>query len=199
MLKVLTVVVLGLVAVFLAARIYGTSRWSAGTQSLRSSLDEARVPLVSRTMDFADLEGLPAPVQRYFRNVLPDHSRVISGVRLHHRGTFNMSETAEQWKAFTSDQHVVTIGDMRRSPMLTDGPLCDAPPLPQPVGCGVQAIALFKSQALPRWQSALFLVGVLLIATPDGVELVNLTASVMIAVAFVPYGIHLMRTERPAE
>jgi hypothetical protein len=63
-----------------------------------------------------------------------------------------------------------------------------------PVGFGVQAIALFRSQALPRWQSALFLVGVLLIATPDGVELVNLTASVLLAVAFVPYGLHLMRT-----
>lgn len=37
------------------------------------------------------------------------------------------------------------------------------------------------------------------IATPDGVELVNLTASVTLAVAFVPYGIHLMRTERAAE
>jgi hypothetical protein len=108
MLKVLTVVVLGVVAMFLAARIYGASRWSAGTQSLRSALDAARAPLVSRTVDFAELEGLPAPVQRYFRSVLTDHSPLIAGVRLRHRGRFNMSETAEQWKAFTSDQQVVT-------------------------------------------------------------------------------------------
>jgi hypothetical protein len=62
-----------------------------------------------------------------------------------------------------------------------------------PIGFGIQAIALFKSNALPRWQSLLFLVGVLLIATPDGVELVNLTASILLTVAFAPYGIQLIR------
>lgn len=62
-----------------------------------------------------------------------------------------------------------------------------------PVGFGVQAIALLRSQSLPRWQSLLFLVGVLLIATPDGAEIVNLTASVALAVAFVPYGVQLIR------
>lgn len=63
-----------------------------------------------------------------------------------------------------------------------------------PVGFGVQAIALLRSQSLPRWQSLLFLVGVLFIATPDGVEIVNLTASVLLAVAFVPYGVGMIRT-----
>jgi hypothetical protein len=63
-----------------------------------------------------------------------------------------------------------------------------------PIGFGIQAIGLLKSRALPRWQSALFLIGVLFIGTPDGVELVNLAASLLIAVAFVPYGVHLIRT-----
>jgi hypothetical protein len=62
-----------------------------------------------------------------------------------------------------------------------------------PVGFGIQAVALLRSKSLPRWQSLLFLVGVLSIATPDGVEIVNLTASVLLAVAFVPYGIQLIR------
>jgi hypothetical protein len=61
------------------------------------------------------------------------------------------------------------------------------------VGFGIQAIALFRSRAVPRWQSLLFLIGVLLIGTPDGAEVVNLTASILIAVAFVPYGIQLIR------
>ena len=39
------------------------------------------------------------------------------------------------------------------------------------------------------------LVGVLLIATPDGVEIVNLTASVLLTIAFVPYGIQMIRRE----
>ncbi len=64
-----------------------------------------------------------------------------------------------------------------------------------PVGFGVQAIALLKSKSIARWQSLLFLVGVLLIATPDGVEIVNLTASVLLTIAFVPYGVQTIRSE----
>lgn len=61
-----------------------------------------------------------------------------------------------------------------------------------PIGFAIQAIALIKSQALPRWQSILFLIGVLLVGTPDGVEIINLTASTLLAVAFVPYGIKII-------
>jgi hypothetical protein len=61
-----------------------------------------------------------------------------------------------------------------------------------PVGFGIQAIALLKSQTLPRWQSILFLIGVLLVGTPDGVEIINLTAAILLAVAFVPYGIQII-------
>jgi hypothetical protein len=62
-----------------------------------------------------------------------------------------------------------------------------------PVGFALQAIALLKTRTLPRWQSILFLIGVLLVATPDGVEVINLTASILLAVAFVPYGIQMIR------
>lgn len=62
-----------------------------------------------------------------------------------------------------------------------------------PIGFGIQAVALFKSNRLSRWQSLLFLLGVLLIAVPDGVEVVNLTASVLLTVAFIPYGLQLVR------
>ena len=64
-----------------------------------------------------------------------------------------------------------------------------------PVGFGIQAIALLKSKCLTRWQSLLLLIGVLLIGTPDGVELVNLTASILLTIAFVPYGIQIIRGE----
>jgi hypothetical protein len=66
-----------------------------------------------------------------------------------------------------------------------------------PVGFGIQAIALFKSKSLARWQSLLFLVGVLMIGTPDGVEVVNLMASILLTIAFVPYGIQIIRSENP--
>jgi hypothetical protein len=64
-----------------------------------------------------------------------------------------------------------------------------------PIGFGIQAVALLKDGSLPRWQSLLFLVGVLLIGTPDGVELVNLTAAVLLSFAFIPYGIKLIRAK----
>jgi hypothetical protein len=64
-----------------------------------------------------------------------------------------------------------------------------------PVGFGIQAFALLKSKSIARWQSLLFLVGVLFIATPDGVEIVNLTASILLTIAFVPYGIQMIRRE----
>lgn len=65
-----------------------------------------------------------------------------------------------------------------------------------PVGFGIQAVALLKTGSIPRWQSLLFLIGVLLIATPDGMEVVNLTASLLLTLAFTPYGIGLIRGER---
>ncbi len=63
-----------------------------------------------------------------------------------------------------------------------------------PVGFAIQAVGLLLGNALPAWQSALFLVGVLLIAIPDGLEIVNLSASVLMAAALIPYGIQLITT-----
>ncbi len=107
MLQVVLIIVAVAVVAFIAARTYGQARWAAGTQTLRAGLDAARVPLGSRTVDFGELTGLPVPVQRFFRSVLREGQPLITRVHLRHRGTFNMSETAEQWKAFTSDQQVV--------------------------------------------------------------------------------------------
>lgn len=64
-----------------------------------------------------------------------------------------------------------------------------------PVGFAIQAFALLKSKSIARWQSLLFLVGVLFIATPDGAEMINLTASLLLTIAFVPYGIQMIRRE----
>jgi hypothetical protein len=62
-----------------------------------------------------------------------------------------------------------------------------------PIGFGIQAVALLKTRSIARRQGVLFLVGVLLIATPDGVEIINLTAAVLLTVALAPYGLALMR------
>lgn len=61
-----------------------------------------------------------------------------------------------------------------------------------PIGFAIQAIGLLKSRSLATWQSILFLIGVLFIGTPDGVEIVNLTAAILMAVALIPYGLKLI-------
>jgi hypothetical protein len=67
-----------------------------------------------------------------------------------------------------------------------------------PLGFAIMAVALFKTKALPRWQSACFFAGVLLVAFPDGAEIVNLTASILMAVALVPYGMRMLAGQGPA-
>ena len=61
-----------------------------------------------------------------------------------------------------------------------------------PIGFAIQAIGLLKTHTLPLWQSILFLIGVLLVATPDGLEIINLSASILMAIALVPYGIQII-------
>jgi hypothetical protein len=122
MLNVLLVIVVALVLVVVATRWYGSSRWAARTHVLRSELAAARVAMTARAVDFAELEGLPAPVQRFFRAVLTEGHPVITDVHLRHAGTFNMSETAEQWRAITSDQQAV----IQRPGFDWDGRICHA-------------------------------------------------------------------------
>ena len=105
-----TLIILGLVLTAMAAMTvaYGAHHWADGTRDLRAGLEAARVPVKPEVVDFRELEGLPAPVQRYFRIALKEGKPMVAGVHVQHHGTFNMSETAEQWKPFTSDQKVVT-------------------------------------------------------------------------------------------
>lgn len=107
-LRIGIIVVLALAAIYAAAYAYGAARWAAQTRALRARLASARTPLQPQTVDFSQLAGLPAPVQRYFRTVLTDGQPVVTSVTVQHQGTFNMSTTAEQWQPFTSDQWVVT-------------------------------------------------------------------------------------------
>jgi hypothetical protein len=66
-----------------------------------------------------------------------------------------------------------------------------------PIGFAIQTIALLKTKALPRWQGALFLIGVLFVGFPDGAEIINLTASILMAVALVPYGMRMVAKRVP--
>ena len=103
---------LALAAVGLSA--YGEHRWSGATQLLSGSLDAGSIDdkrdgkSPPTRYDAREREGLPTPVQRYFRAVLKDGQPIITAVTIDMAGTFNMSATDEQWKPFTARQRVIT-------------------------------------------------------------------------------------------
>jgi hypothetical protein len=61
-----------------------------------------------------------------------------------------------------------------------------------PVGFIIQTVGLLKSKSLAKWQCISFIIAMLFIGTPDGVEIINLTASILMAIALVPYGFNLL-------
>jgi len=102
-----------LVVIAMGLRVVGASRWAELARTHTSLLESGsvgaqdRLPSPAR-FDAHELEGLPAPVQRYFRAVLTDGQPIIAAATIEMTGTINMSATAEQWKPFTSRQRVVT-------------------------------------------------------------------------------------------
>ena len=95
-----------LVAV-IAVVLIGNARWARATRVQMALLDAARVTMPAGRYDAREIEGLPAPVQRYFRAVLKDGQPIIATATFNFEGTFNMSATGEQWKRFTSTQRAV--------------------------------------------------------------------------------------------
>ena len=92
---------IGLVAV-------GSKRWAGATQTQLAKLEAARLAMPSGRYDVREIEGLPAPVQRYFRAVLKDGQPLIAAATFDLAGTINMSATGgENWKPFTSGQRAV--------------------------------------------------------------------------------------------
>ncbi len=114
-------------------RAVGVNRWAALTRTHRGQLEAGRVddqgeaggPLTSTIratprFDARELEGLPAPVQRYFRAVLTDGQPIIATASIEMAGTINMSATGEQWKPFSSHQRVATSSAGARPGFLWD-------------------------------------------------------------------------------
>ena len=119
--KAMVAVVVGLaivgIAVASALRV-GARRWRNLTDDLIGELTAGLAapngPVAAQRYDPGELDGLPAPVQRYFETVLTPGQPLVVGVTIEHTGTFNMGTDREQWVPFTSSQRVVTqAGGMR--------------------------------------------------------------------------------------
>lgn len=126
MTRVVAAILMLLVATGALAVFYGRITWRRSTERLQSEVVEASLPLSTTIFDSAELSGLPAPVQRYFRLVLEDGQRIVTGVELEHVGTFNMSETEERWRPFSSTQIVIA----KRPGFVWNGRISVAPAVP---------------------------------------------------------------------
>lgn len=91
-----------------AALTYGARRWDAGVHEIYARLDAARLRPDPAVYHVQELDGLPAPVQAYFRSALNDGQPIIAAVSMEQTGTMNMSQVAEKWRPFTAAERVVT-------------------------------------------------------------------------------------------
>jgi hypothetical protein len=106
--KIIVATIIILVCLIWLALLYGAKRWQSVTSALYAMLEAARSPVAPQLYDPRELEGLPAPVQHYFHSVLKEGQPLVAAVSAEHTGSFNMSETKEQWKPFTSMQRIIT-------------------------------------------------------------------------------------------
>ena len=90
------------------AAIYGSYRWQSETDRLRAKLTNGQRTIKPQIYDQKEIEGLPDPVQRFFKTVLKDGQAIVAAVKLAQQGQFNLSETEAKWNPFTATQLVTT-------------------------------------------------------------------------------------------
>ena len=101
--------VLALLGALTAAAIAaGERRWTQATAQLEAGMAAAQRAPATRRFDPLELQGLPAPVQRYFRAALTPGQPIVTAATLQHEGLFNMGEVQDNWKPFGSRQRIVT-------------------------------------------------------------------------------------------
>ncbi|WP_422014884.1 DUF6920 family protein [Roseateles sp.] len=103
-----------LVLALVGITAFGQRRWAARVLALQRTLEAGRVDAgpaataLPTRYDARELDGLPAPVQRYFRTVLKDGQPIITAAWIDTEGRFSLSPTAAQWKPFAARQRVIT-------------------------------------------------------------------------------------------
>jgi hypothetical protein len=108
LIKLTAIVTVSIIILLGLVSLYGRYQWQLGTDKLRAKLTDGRQTIKPKTYDSKELEGLPAPVQRYFQAVLNDGQPIVAAVDLSQQGLFNMSETKAKWSPFTATQFVTT-------------------------------------------------------------------------------------------
>jgi hypothetical protein len=83
-------------------------RWRARSAGLVTRLEHGSVASQPAAFSEAELEGLLAPVMRYFRAVLRNSQPLVRRARLSQHGEFLVRPTHDGWRPFRATQHVAT-------------------------------------------------------------------------------------------
>ncbi len=108
MIKTLIIITITLIAILSALIFAGVSRWDRRTREMIARIEAAATPSSGARFDSTETADLPPIVQRYFSLALTPGQPIVNAVTIHQEGLFNMSETGDNWKHFTSVQRVVT-------------------------------------------------------------------------------------------
>lgn len=105
--------IVGLVIVAVAACVIGVVtcgalRWRRKNDEFRAKLLARCTSMASTTYDRKELDGLPLPVQRYFRAVLQHKQPIIAAVHISQQGEFRLGEAEDSWRPFEATQLVTT-------------------------------------------------------------------------------------------
>jgi hypothetical protein len=99
------VLVVALVVLSLAAVIaFADYRWRSQSAALVEQLERGVAAAPRFVYSPAELEGLPAPVVRYFREVLRDGQALVRSGRLVQKGEFLVRPTPDGWRPFSATQ-----------------------------------------------------------------------------------------------
>ena len=83
-------------------------RWNGETEAARLRLAKG-IQTPALTVDLAELDSLPAPVQRYFRTALTQGQPMIQRVRLEEEGIFLTRPENDRWGRFSATHDIVAM------------------------------------------------------------------------------------------
>lgn len=96
------VAALGCLAAWIAV---ADARWRSDSSRLVQRSRRRAAATISRRFTEAELDGLPAPVVRYFRAALSEGQRMIRSARLEQRCEFLLRPQRNDWRPFTATEH----------------------------------------------------------------------------------------------
>jgi len=102
---VVALVVLSLVVVL----AFADYRWRSQSTAFVERLERGVATAPRSVYSPAELEGLPAPVTRYFRAVLRDGQPFVRRVRFNQTGEFLVRPTPDGWRPFTATEHCTAL------------------------------------------------------------------------------------------